>query len=175
MISNKKIKNATICTYDNIQFKSVLEKNTYITLKENGFDVKYEYIKFELWPSFQPLTCFYDKETDKQIAKRLKDKKHINKSKLRSLILKNTKVSGISYTPDFYFKYNNVDVFIETKGFENDVAYIKKKMFRKILDERLINLKQESLYFELYTKHQLLQAIDIIKNYKPMNNKLCQK
>ena len=59
-----------------------------------------------------------------------------------------------------------IRVFIEVKGIENDVFYIKKKLFRAYLEkckkEKGLNL----LYFEIFTKRQLLQAIEIIKNYE---------
>ena len=72
---------------------------------------------------------------------------------------------GIRYTPDFYFNYNGLDVYIEAKGIENDIFYIKKKMFIKYLDDVLVNTGKRSIYFEVYTKKQLLQAIEIIKDY----------
>ena len=72
---------------------------------------------------------------------------------------------GIRYTPDFYFNYNGLDVYIEAKGIENDIFYIKKKMFIKYLDGVLVNTGRKSIYFEVYTKKQLLQAIEIIKDY----------
>lgn len=46
------------------------------------------------------------------------------------------------------------------KGFQNDTYPIKKKMFRKLLETFDIGF-----FFEIYTKKQLLQAIDIIKKY----------
>ena len=81
------------------------------------------------------------------------------------LVLKQNKVVGIRYTPDFYFNYNGLNVYIEAKGIENDVFYIKKKLFIKYLDNQLIENGEKSIYFEVYNKRQLLQAIDIIKNY----------
>ena len=38
-------------------------------------------------------------------------------------------------------------------------------MFIKYLDDVLINTGKKSIYFEVYTKKQLLQAIEIIKDY----------
>ena len=161
-VNNKKIRNATVCKEGHITFKSQLEKVVYNTLKQHQFDVKYEPVTFELWESFVPITPFYDKESDTQQLKRtdLGDK---NKS--RQLVLKNSKIVGIRYTPDFYFQYKNLDVYIEAKGIENDVFYIKKKLFRKFLDDKYISTGQHSIFFEIYTKKQLLQAIEILKNY----------
>lgn len=159
---NKKIRNATVCKTKDITFKSQLEKGIYNTLQQLGFDVKYEPVTHELWGSFTPITPFYDKESDTQQSKRIKEG---DTTKSKILILKEGKIIGIRYTPDFYFKYKNLDVYIEAKGIENDVFYIKKKLFRKYLDDKLISTKQHSIFFEIYTKKQLLQAVEIIKSY----------
>lgn len=158
---NKKIRNATITKGSGITFKSQLEKTIYNTLIEHGFNPQYEPKTYELWKGFTPITPFYDKETDAQKAKRIEDDSDI-KSKM--LVKKSSKIVGIRYTPDFYFRYGKLDVYIEAKGIENDVHYIKKKLFRKFLDDRLIETNQHSIYFEVYTKKQMIQAIEIIKN-----------
>ena len=160
--SNKKVKNATICKTNDITFKSQLEKGIYNTLQQLNYDVKYEPRTFELWGSFTPLTPFYDRETDAQREKRVLEG---SKEKSRLLTLKTSKIVGIRYTPDFYFRYKNIDVYIEAKGKENDVFYIKKKLFRKYLDDVYMSTKQHSIFFEIHTKKQLLQALDIMKEY----------
>ena len=166
--SNKKIRNATECKSGNLTFKSQLEKSVYNTLVEQGFNPQYESRTYELWGGFTPLTPFYDKETDTQQAKRVEGGDTV---KNRMLVLKTGKIVGIRYTPDFYFRYGKLDVYIEAKGIENDVFYIKKKLFRKYLDDWFIKTKQHSIYFEIYTKKQLLQAIKIIKEYEPTLSK----
>lgn len=163
MTANKKIRNATICNNGKITFKSSLEKVIYNTLLEQGFEPQYEPKTFTLWEGFNPITPFYDKETDSQKVKREEVE---GKKSSRILVLKTGKITGIRYTPDFYFKYNDLNVYIEAKGIENDVFYIKKKMFRKYLDDLQINQGIKSIYFEVYTKKQLLQAISIIKSYE---------
>lgn len=160
---NKKIRNATACKTGNLTFKSQLEKSVYNTLQQLGFNPQYESETHTLWDGFTPVTPFYDKESDTQQSKRIENGDS-NKSKI--LVLKSGKVVGVRYTPDFYFKYGKLDVYIETKGFENDVFYIKKKMFRYFLDKRLNDIGQHSIFFEIYTKKQLLQAIEIIKEYE---------
>lgn len=160
---NKKIRNATQSSLGKLTFKSQLEKSIYNTLLQQGFTPQYEPITFTLWDGFTPITPYYDKETDKQKIKRLSD--GINTCPSKILIQKVGKVVGIRYTPDFYFNYNGLDVYIEAKGIENDVFYIKKKMFIKYLDDILVNTGRRSIYFEVYTKKQLLQAIEIIKDY----------
>lgn len=151
MRKNKKILNATTVKDNNIEFKSKLEKTIYNVFFNNGFKLEYESKRFLLWDGFQPITPFYDRKSNKL------------KSSKEELELKNRKVTGIRYTPDFYLNINGVDIYIEVKGKENDVFYIKKKLFRKFLDTRLIEEGVKSMYFEVYNKSNAMQVIDIIK------------
>lgn len=163
-MTNKKIRNATQSGSKGITFKSQLEKSIYNTLLQQGFEPQYEPTTFTLWEGFEPITPYYDKETDKQKIKRLSDGTDTRTSKI--LIQKTGKIVGIRYTPDFYFKYKGLNVYIEAKGIENDVFYIKKKMFIKYLDNLNIEKGERSVYFEVYTRKQLLQAVEIIKSYE---------
>lgn len=147
---NKKIKNASPLEYDDIFFKSKLEKMIYQTLREQGFPVEYEPHKFVIWQGFRPTVPFYDKDKTTRMLK-----------------LESKKIIDITYTPDFVFKYNNFLVVIEAKGMENDRFYLKKKMFRKWLEDN----HPKSIYFEIYTKKQLLQAIDIIRDLSELKVK----
>lgn len=158
-MENKKIRGATKTKTLGITFKSQLEKSLYKTLLELGFKPKYEPRTFVVWEGFTSITPFYDKETDTQ-----RDRRDPRSSKI--LVEKSPIVQPIRYTPDIYFEYNGIDVWIEAKGMENDVFYIKKKLFRKYLDNILATTGKKSLYFEVYTKKQLLQAIEIVKNYE---------
>ena len=158
MSSNKKILNATQSTLNGIKFKSQLEKSVYTTLSQLGLHPEYEPKQFLLWEGFTPITPYYDKETDRQREKR-------NPHSSRMLTLKSGKFVGIRYKPDFYVRFKDLDIYIEAKGKENDVFYIKKKLFIKYLDDLYKKTGQRSMYFEVYTKKQLLQAIEIIKEY----------
>lgn len=145
MSENKKIKNASPLEYEGISFKSKLEKMAYQTLREHGLPVEYEPQKFIIWEGFKPTVPFYNKDL-----------------KTRMLKLDIKKIIDISYTPDFIVRYNGYMVILELKGFENSVYPLKKKIFRKWLETNI----PKSIYFEIFTKKQLLQAIDIIKNLK---------
>ena len=158
-MGNKKVIGATRNNSLGITFKSQLEKVLYRTLLELGFNPKYEPKTFIVWDGFKAITPFYDKETDTQ-----RDKRDPKSSKI--LVEKSPIVQPIRYTPDLYFEYKGIDVWIEAKGIENDVFYIKKKLFRKYLDDKLLSVGKRSLYFEVYTKKQLLQAIEIVKSYE---------
>jgi len=50
--SNKKVKNATPLTYDNISFKSKLEVYCYKLFKDNRIPVEYEKVKFQILDPF---------------------------------------------------------------------------------------------------------------------------
>ena len=156
---NKKIRNATVTRKGNITFKSILEKSVYNTLLSNGFEPEYEPTTFTLIDGFVCQTPFYDKETDAQFNKR----KEKGDRSFRKLIRKRGVIQGIRYTPDFHIRYKDLDVYIEAKGFENDVFYIKKKLFLRHLDMTGAN----AMYFEVYSRKQMLQAIEIIKSYEP--------
>ena len=159
--NNCKIKNATKTSSNGINFKSQLEKTIYNCLLELGFSPEYEPETYTLIEGFNPITPFYDKETDKQKEKRLKEGIDLTPSKL--LVRRSSKIIGIRYTPDIRFYYNGIQIFIEVKGKENDVFYIKKKLFIKYLDNLYETKRIKSMYFEVYSKKQLLQVIDIIK------------
>lgn len=150
-MSNKKIKNAKITEYDNIKFKSKLEVMVYKTLEENNFEVFYEPHTFNLWYGFKPKIPFYAP----------KDKVLVNNDK---------KIIDIKYTPDFIFKYKDIIIYIEAKGMKNDTYYLKNKLFRGYLENRYVLYGEFSMYFEIYTKKQLLQAIQIIKDYDSSRN-----
>jgi len=165
---NKKIRNATTSKIKGITFKSQTEKMVYRTLIERGIDVKYEPKTFVLWDGFTPITPFYDQETDRQQELRNEGLEHKTP---KMLVLKRASVVGIRYTPDFYFKVGDVDIWFEVKGIENDVFYIKKKLFRKFLDDRFLATNQKSMFFEIYTKRQVLQALDIINEYVKSSKK----
>ena len=159
-MANKKIRNATICKGSSITFKSQLEKTIYNTLIEQGFIPKYEPKRIVLL-NFEPCTVpFYDKETDAQYKKRIEE----GGKPPRLLNLKGNILLPITYTPDFYIRHNNIEVWIEAKGMENDVYYLKKKLFRRYLEEQS-KKGVKSIFSEIYSKKQLLQAIEIFKQY----------
>ena len=145
MSENKKIINASPLEYDGISFKSKLEKMVYQTLKEADFPVEYEPHKYIIWEGFKPSVPFYNKD---KITRMLKQE--------------SKKIKAITYTPDLSFIHNGYLIIIEAKGFEDSVFPLKKKMFRKWLEDNY----PKSIYFEIYTKKQLLQAINIINNLK---------
>lgn len=148
---NNKVKNAQIIEYKEITFKSKLDLMAYKLLEERGFKPQYEQNTFIIWQGFKPVVPFFTKNKAKQI------------------INNNKKLINITYTPDIYFEYQGYKVIIEMKGFTNDVYPIKVKLFRKYIEQ--LQDSNNYLLFELYTKQQLLTAIQIIEEYgKTRNN-----
>lgn len=143
-MENRKIKNATPKEYNGIKFKSLLEVSIYKNLLASGFYPKYEQVKFTMLQGFYPKIPFYG------IDKQSKD-----------LRLYEEKIRSITYTPDFTFLYKGLFVIIEAKGIENDTYPLKKKLFRKWMEDNL----PEGIFFEIRTIKQLKQAIKIIEEY----------
>ena len=143
MAENKKIKNARESVFNGITFKSKLEESFYKTLKAANLDPNYELMKFILIDGFRPTVPFY------------------NRSKSKVFKLDMSKVRDITYTPDFTLLYNDTLFIIEAKGIENDTYPLKKKLFRRLLE----SMKVPCVYFEVHTKRELLEVIDIIKSY----------
>lgn len=130
--------------YDGLKFDSKNEVAVYKHLKNEGFEVLREPVKYVLWEGCKPAVPFYN----------------INK-RTKMLELDMDKLRNITYLPDFQISYAGYTIIIEVKGKENDVFPVKKKLFRKLLESR-----EKVMYFELNTIRQLKQAIEIIKKLK---------
>lgn len=139
-MENKKIRNATKTTESGIAFKSETEARIYKALVAEGFDPLYEKVTFTLSEKIRPTVPFFNR--------------------INGLLgLDMRPVQAITYTPDFTFKYNGILIVIEVKGFENDVFPVKRNLFRKHLE----TLNQPSMFFEVRTKKELLEALRIIR------------
>lgn len=139
-MENKKIRNATKTTESGIAFKSETEARIYKALIAEGFDPLYEKVTFTLSEKIRPTVPFFNR--------------------IKGLLGLDMKpVQAITYTPDFTFEYNGILIVIEVKGFENDVFPVKRNLFRKHLE----TLNQPSMFFEVRTKKELLEALRIIR------------
>ena len=148
---NKKIKNATPLDYRGIHFKSTLEVSIFKALEENNLEPRYEENTYVLIAGWKPKIPFFRKD-----------------KKTRKLILEDKKIISIKYTPDIHFMWENYIVFIEVKGRENDVYYLKKKLFRRFLEKNYNagNTSVLPIYAEIKSKRELLELLKILKqNY----------
>lgn len=154
---NKKVKNATPLAFDGINFKSKLEMECYKTLKDNGFSPLYECKHYTIFKGFIPKVPFYSKNIFKRKNKRV--------SVLSSYTaIDSRKVLSWVYTPDFYFEYKDYIIHVEIKGFYNDIARYKSKLFRWQLEEFQNNdPKHVYEFWEVHTKKQLIECINHIK------------
>lgn len=144
-MKNKKIRNATKTTELGIAFRSEVEARIYKALIAEGFNPLYEKVTFTLSEKIRPTVPFFNR--------------------IKGLLGLDMKpVQAITYTPDFTFEYNGILIVIEVKGFENDVFPIKRNLFRKHLE----TLNQPSMFFEVRTKKELLEALRIIRMESPL-------
>lgn len=149
-MENKKVKNATPTVSNGIVFKSKLEAMAYKTLLQHGFEPEYETHTYTIWEGFRPTVPFY------------------TRNKNRENILNLKKLINITYTPDFYMEYEGLKIIIEVKGMQNDVFPYKFKMFRKYIEN--LPDKEHYLIFEVFTRKQLLEFIQIIKDESHRKN-----
>lgn len=116
-MNNKKICNATPTEYEGMKFRSKLELRIYKYLLTKGIEPQYEQAKIVLWNREKGYfkVPYYDRigKTFKKIT---------------------SKPLAVTYTPDFIFTYNGVLVYLEVKGFKNDVTNYKIKLFRDWLE-----------------------------------------
>lgn len=155
MTENKKVKNAQSKVYNGIKFKSLSEIMVYKTLIDEGFKPAYEQNTYTIWEGLTPTIPFYTKNKYKKRNKNI----HI----LSDSTVKDTrKLTNITYTPDFVFTYKDKFIFVEVKGFSNDLFPYKFKMFRKLLESYADHDKYE--IWEVFTKKQLMDCIKNLKN-----------
>lgn len=150
---NKKVKNATPLSYDGIQFKSILEVDTYKRLQEEGYVPEYEKHTYEVWEGRRFSVPCYDFHNNRKL--------HKNKWELNTY-----KAQSIKYTPDFTFYAGDTFIVVEVKGFANDRYPYVKKLFRTWLDDNM----PESMFFEIHNRRQLDSAIEIIKQQSNLRN-----
>ena len=103
---NKKIRHAE----PGIKFRSKLEERIAGELKSQGISFRYEPEKISLVEGFHCDVPFFIDS-----------------------ILHKEKVRAITYTPDFKAIINGYTVYIEAKGYANDIYPLKRKLFLKYL------------------------------------------
>ena len=146
--SNPKVKNATACHYDGIDFKSKLEMFFYKYSKEVGIPFNYESYKTTLFEGVRLDGYLYQQ----------------NKSK--NIVLDTRKILNITYSPDFYRIHRNslnedVLIVVETKGLKTTAYAIKKKLFLKKMNT---TWGQRFYFFEPRNQQNCKQCLEIIKN-----------
>lgn len=110
-------------------------------MKDNGLNPLYEPDKFLLWEGFKPLIPLY-----------------IDGEPILNRWGTINKLTDWHYTPDFRIDYNGYVIYIEVKGFGNDLWTYKRKLFYKLIYD-----KPNVRFFEVKTKRGLLKTINLIK------------
>lgn len=134
---NKKVKNATVCEYNGIKFKSNFERLVYKTLLSLGIDSPYESCSYTLQNKFHAPHYWH---------------------KTKRGLVQMKGVQDIQYTPDFEFTLNGYKVFIEAKGFATDRYLIIKKLWLNYLH----NIMPDAYFFEVKSLKNVRDAISII-------------
>ena len=143
---NKKVKNASECTYNGIKFRSKLELYCYKYFLDNKVELQYEARTYVIFPKFETNVHLYLPVKQRNSTK-------------TELCLKNNKILPITYTPDFVLQVDNKLFFIETKGRPNDVYPIKRKLFL----HHLSKLNKECWFFEPHNQKQVHDTYNLIK------------
>ena len=145
MASNKKIRNATVCQEDGINFRSKQERAVYKYLLSVGITPKYEAERFTIWDRDKFSVPYYDR---------------FGKTFMRI----NRKPTAVHYTPDFIFDVNGTKVILEVKGFKNDTVPYKIRLFRDYLEYRSSLTKEKLCYAVVYSIKDVKVLLDNLQN-----------
>lgn len=152
-----KIRNASKCNYDGVDFSSKLEMFCYKKLQEASIDFIYQPATVELIPSFElNFKCYED------IGRIVRDENKKIKYSTKRFDL-TSKIRNISYTPDFSCPNNNW--IIETKGYSNESFPLRWKLYKQYL----MNSGFEGILMMPENQIEILQCIEIIKEQNDGN------
>ena len=115
---NKKVRNATVCRKDGIEFKSKLELYTYTKLKQSNLGGEYEKHRFDLLEKFE--------------FKGTSVEKHKKRGGYLYDEISN-KIRAITYTPDFV----GPGYIIECKGRPNESFPLRWKLFKRYVEDHI--------------------------------------
>lgn len=150
-MENKKIIGTKKISYDGIEFDSVLEKNLYKYLKEEGFNPEVKPEKSVLMEGFFSKKiqyyCKYKKRGQTKETFQLDDRK----------------ILSITYTYDIKVTHKGYTILFDAKGYSNDRYPLKKKLFfNKLEGSGGDDVKY--IFFEPGSIREIKQCIEIIKN-----------
>ncbi len=143
---NQKVRNATSITIDDIKFKSKIESNSYVKLKESGLNFRYENNKMLLQPEFKPINVTF---------------LYPNKKQKDELVKYEGKIRPVTYTNDFTIDLDPVYIYLEVKGRPNDIYPLKRKMALFFLNNCFDG--KIHIFAEVHNLKQLDYLINYIK------------
>lgn len=144
-MNNKKIKNATVCQEGDIVFRSQQERSIYKYLLSIGITPEYEAEKFTIWDRKKFSVPFYDRFG-------------------KAFMKIDRKPTAIHYTPDFIFTVNGTRVILEVKGYKNDAAPYKIKLFRDYLENISCTTREKLCYAIVYSIKDLKVLLNDLQN-----------
>ncbi len=144
-----KYKNKTII-FNNITFKSMLEKRAFELYTEAGFKPVYEPNKYIIW----------EKHILDNMVNYYKPVKKLMKNNRKVLL-------PITYTPDFLFTHNGHQIIVDTKGRPNETYPLKLKMFLKYCS---LSFKMPVHFFEPHSIREIKQTIELINILPNLKN-----
>ena len=150
-MTNKKVRNATSIG----KYHSKLEQTCARLLEEAGLNFRFETEKFNLIEPFTPALHFY-KSTPQGLKKQVKKNGTCMAMK------------AISYTPDFWYGDDKILIFIETKGYRNEIYPYKRKLFFRHMSAYKLCGREEDRNIEIYffepsKAKEIRECIEIIK------------
>lgn len=157
--TNKKVRNATVCRADGIEFKSKLEMFCYLYFKSENLMLKYEQDHTVIMHGFNTgdkVNVWIRRKTTGS------NEYHLRKSKA---------FLDMVYTPDFSLMAGEDIFYIETKGMANDAYPLRRKMFIANLVKQADELGCRFHFFEPHTKAEVIETCEIIKSIMNQNGK----
>ena len=141
-VTSKKV----VC--DGVEFKSGLEKNMHLALKDEGVEHTYEGKTFMLHNKFFFPNICYERQAN---------------GKGEFMDRGNGNINDIKYTPDFV----GDGFIIECKGRPNDAFPIRWKLFKK----HMADLHSSIMIFKPQCKDECIRTAQIIKQIQKLKEK----
>lgn len=167
--ANRKIKGATQVEYKGIVFMSQSELDCYLLLESSGLDFGYEDSTFKIIESKRTDLLYVYESRSSVKAGRTKS----GKCKKIFSLYKASKQAESTYTPDFTIrsKDGKIVVYVEFKGFENDIFPTKKKLFFMKLQEMMeLDNSVEYRYAYIRTISEFNKLIKMIMDDPSFSN-----
>lgn len=153
-MSNQKIRGASSRVYQGIKFDSKLEMECFKLLQDENIPFLYNQVTIQLVPGFRLEKVHFYKYYKKN--KEFIEYKTKKGEKL--------KLTSMTFTPDFYIEHRDNIIFIETKGFPNDVYPYKRKLFFYAIESNELYSEKKVYFFEPSSIKQVKDTIEILKN-----------
>lgn len=150
-VDKRKVKSAYV-TEDGINFKSRLERTCYLRFKQSGIDCAYEPEAFVLMPK-------------KELSHTVRYERALlgKTPKIYGLKRKASVLRPLTYTPDFVLHFDDIVVYVDTKGFATDRYVVKKKLFLSHVEE---HINDRVYFFEPHNNAEIDEMITLIKRLK---------